>query len=186
MPTTNEVNFEASQPDPNLAVSRSADSSKGGNVTEAESQAEIVRNLGLPLAQEFPERMVVIFDGNCRFCQLQVKRLKSFDRSNSLSFVSLHDPFVKANYSDLSHDQLMDQMYVVTPDGMKFGGAEAIKFLSRKIYTLWPIMPFLHIPFTLWFWQAGYNAIAKRRYKISQKLAGNDECAGACEIHFRK
>ena len=167
-----------------LATVDSTNSHLDGARTTAPSVS--VKSLGLAAAQDFPKRIVVIFDGQCLFCQKQVIRLNAFDRSKLLAYVSLHDEFVKNNFPELTHDQMMAQMYVVTPQGQKYGGAKAIRFLSRKLFMLWPIAPLLHIPFSLWFWQTGYQAIAKRRYKISQRLAGKDECEEACEIHFRK
>ncbi len=85
----------------------------------------------LPTIAERPDASVVIFDGDCRFCQGQVRRLARFDLGKSLAFVSLHDPEVARRYPDLSHEQLMEQMYVVARgSGRRYGGADA--FRSRS------------------------------------------------------
>ena len=137
----------------------------------------------LPSPKDFPGRHVVIFDGECSFCKIQVSRLHKWDRRNRLCFVSLHDPFVIETYPDLEHEVLMKQMFVVTPVGKRLGGAKALRQLTRLIPRLWPIMPLMHIPFTLPFWQWTYSQIAKRRYRISQKM-GNGCESGSCKIHF--
>ena len=74
----------------------------------------------LPDPDQAPGTDVVIFDGHCQFCQAQVRRLARFDawskmlgRGAKLSFISLHDPRVSERFPDLSHDQLMEQMYVI-------------------------------------------------------------------------
>ncbi len=126
---------------------------------------------------------IVIFDGNCKFCHQQVQRLKRWDSKGQLSFVSLHDPYVAEHFPDLTHDQMMEQLYVVNTSGLRLGGAAAIRYLSRKLPRMWWLMPWLHIPFSLPIWQWGYKQVAKRRYKISQKMdASCDD--GSCEIHF--
>ena len=79
----------------------------------------------------------------------------------------------------------MEQMFLVTPDGHQFGGAAAIRYLSRKLPRLWFAAPLLHIPFSLPLWQWLYLKVAERRYRISGK---NQECdeGGTCDIHFGK
>ncbi|MFO0819631.1 MAG: DUF393 domain-containing protein [Pirellulales bacterium] len=125
---------------------------------------------------------VVLYDGHCLFCQRQVKRLHGFDFGGRLSFLSLHDPRVGERYPDLSHEQLMKQMYVVDTAGGRHGGAGAFRYLSRKIPLLWPLAPFLHVPFSLPLWDWLYGQVARRRYLFG----GVAPCAhGACQIPRR-
>jgi len=133
-----------------------------------------------------PGADVVVFDGQCQFCQKQVKRLDWFDGGNRLSFVSLHDPRVAQRYPQVSHEQLMDQMYVMTQSGAEYGGAAAVRYLSRRLPRLWWLAPLLHIPFTMPVWQWLYRQVAVRRYRWNRKQAGGDECEDACEIHLGK
>jgi predicted DCC family thiol-disulfide oxidoreductase YuxK len=78
---------------------------------------------------------------------------------------------------------MMKQMYVIDRHGGRHGGAVAIRYLSRRLPSLWLLAPLLHIPFTLPLWSWLYNQIAIRRYRMNPP--GNCE-NGACEIHFRK
>ena len=136
----------------------------------------------LPHPNEKPDSDVLIFDGNCKFCHQQVQRLKRWDARERLSFVSLHDPYVTEHFPDLTFEQLMEQLYVVDLTGNRYGGAAAIRYLSRKLPRLWWLMPLMHIPFSLPIWQWGYKQVAKRRYKISRKIESCDD--GSCEVHF--
>lgn len=136
----------------------------------------------LPDVDELPKADVVIYDGQCNFCRAQVHRLNWFVKGE-LAFVSLHDPRVAQRYPELSNEQLMAQMYVVTQDGQKLGGIRGVKYLSRKHGRMWIFAPILHIPFSLPVWEFLYNKIAKYRYLI----AGKSDCdSGSCEIHFDK
>lgn len=124
---------------------------------------------------------VVIFDGECNFCRSQVRNLRRLDFTKRLSFLSLHDQRVGERYPDLSRDDLMQQMYVVDPIGQPHGGSEAVKYLSRHLPILWPVMPLLHLPGTAGIWRWGYKQIAKRRYQLAGK---SKDCGDTCSIHF--
>lgn len=126
------------------------------------------------------DSLVVIWDGKCVFCESQVKRLNRFDWWKQLSYISLHDSRVAERYPNLTYEQLMEQLWVVAPDGRQFGGADAGRFLSRKLPGLWWLMPLLHIPFSMPLWRWMYKKIAQRRYKISGIKC--DE-GGTCELH---
>ncbi|TWT53311.1 hypothetical protein Pla22_09400 [Rubripirellula amarantea] len=133
----------------------------------------------LPDPDDLKDSNVVIYDGQCNFCRGQVNNLRRLDIGGKrLSFISLHDPRVKERYPDLSHDDLMAQMYVIDRDQNRYGGSDAVRFLSRQLPLLWPVMPILHIPGTAGLWRWGYHQIAKRRYK----LAGKNCEDGVCKI----
>ncbi len=134
----------------------------------------------LPDPDQHPDRDVVIWDGQCNFCRSQVERLRAFDRRDQLSYLSLHDPRVSQRYPDLSHQQLMDQLWLVTGDGRKYGGADAGRYLSRKLRTLWWLAPLLHIPLSMPLWRSLYAKIAQRRYRIAGKSCDPD---GTCHLH---
>ena len=123
----------------------------------------------------------MIYDGECNFCRSQVENLRRLDWGGKrLSFISLHDPRVAERYSDLSRESLMEQMYVIDRDGRRHGGADAVRYLTRRLPTLWLLAPLMHIPFTAGLWRWAYRQVAKRRYKLAGKRCEND----ACSIHF--
>lgn len=136
----------------------------------------------LPDPDVLSDSNVVIYDGECNFCKAQVRNVRRLDLGGKrLSFISLHDPRVAQQYSDLSHEDLMAQMYIIDPAGNRHGGSEAVKFLSRKLPILWLVMPILHLPGTAGLWRWLYNQVASRRYK----LAGKSTCENdACGVHF--
>lgn len=137
----------------------------------------------LPDPDESPGTDVVIYDGECNFCKAQVARLRSLDCcGNRLSYLSLHDPRVGQRYPHLSHEQLMAQMHVVDVRGRCFGGSDAVRYLSRRLPWLWPLMPALHFPGSAGLWRWGYQQIAKRRYRISGR--SRDCELGACSVHL--
>lgn len=137
----------------------------------------------LPDPADRPDADVVIYDGHCRFCTKQVRRLAFFDRAGRLAFLSLHDPRVAERYPDLTYDQLMEELYLVRPNGVRYAGAAAFRYLSRQLPLLWPLVPFLHIPYSLPVWNWCYQQVAQRRYLFGRI----EECeGGTCSLHHRK
>ena len=131
----------------------------------------------LPTPHNWPDTDVVIYDGQCSFCTKQVTKLHRWDGKNRLSFISLHADFVAKHYPDLSHDEMMQAMYLVDQKGRRHRGAAALRVISRRLPRLWPLAILLHIPLTLPLWQWGYRQVARRRYRLS---CDN----GSCELHF--
>ncbi|PHQ32826.1 thiol-disulfide oxidoreductase DCC family protein [Rhodopirellula bahusiensis] len=123
---------------------------------------------------------VVIYDGQCNFCKAGVKSLRRLDwGGNRLAFLSLHDERVRDRYPDLTQEQLMNQMYVIDQQGQRHGGADAVRYLSRRLPMLWLAAPILHLPGTAKMWRRLYHEVAKRRYR----LAGKSCDSGSCSIH---
>lgn len=139
----------------------------------------------LPEPADRPSSDVVVYDGDCQFCCRQVSRLNWLDRGQRLSFLSLHDPAVARLLPEMSHDQLMKEMLVVTPQGQKYGGAAAARYLSSRLPTLWWLAPLLYLPGTLPLWSWAYQLVARNRYRWN-KARGKADCAGgSCDLHFQ-
>lgn len=141
----------------------------------------MLRQAELPDPDTLTDSDVVIYDGECNFCRSQVRNLERLDwGGRRLAFLSLHDPRVGERYPDLTKAQLMEQMYVVDQSGNRHGGADAVRYLSRRLPTLWVAAPILHLPGTAGLWRWLYRQVAKRRYKLAGKTCEND----ACGVHF--
>jgi predicted DCC family thiol-disulfide oxidoreductase YuxK len=125
---------------------------------------------------------VVIYDGECRFCRGGVEQLRRIDVGGKrLSFLSLHDPRIVKWYPDLTHDELMRQMYIVDTSGKRHAGADAVRFLSRRLPLLWALAPLLHVPGTASLWRFLYDQVAERRYRIAGRICTE----GTCQLHQR-
>jgi predicted DCC family thiol-disulfide oxidoreductase YuxK len=144
--------------------------------------AAVENKSSLPGLAERPDGEVVLYDGHCRICTTGVRQLARWDTPGRLAFVSLHDPLVAERYPELSYDALMRDMYLIDRQGHAHRGAEAFRYLSRKLPWLWPLAPVLNLPGTMPIWQWMYRQIANRRYRFG-KLDGCDN--GACSIHRR-
>lgn len=141
----------------------------------------MLRDPNLPDPDSLSDCDVVIYDGECEFCRGQVRNLRRLDSGGSrLGFLSLHDPRVAERFPDLSHDQLMKEMVVVDQQGTRHGGADAVRYLTRRLPLLWPAAPILHVPGSAGLWRWLYQQVAKRRYRI----AGRSCDGGTCDVHL--
>ena len=113
------------------------------------------------------------------FAALKLNGSKRSIHRGRLAYISLHDPRVTERYPELSYEQLMAQIWVITPDHQSFGGADAIRFLSRYLPRLWWIAPVMHMPFAMPLWRYLYRVIANQRYR----LAGESCESGTCSLH---
>jgi predicted DCC family thiol-disulfide oxidoreductase YuxK len=127
--------------------------------------------------QHLPDHDTVLYDGQCRFCRSQIALLRRLDLGGSLAFTSLHDPAVAADYPEISRDDLLSQMYVVSRSGEARGGAEAVRYLSRRLPLLWPAAVLLHVPGSLPLWKSLYAFVARNRMRIAGRC---DD--GTCRI----
>ena len=142
----------------------------------------MLRRPNLPDPDTLTDADVVIYDGQCNFCRASVDKLRRLDvGGRRLAFISLHDPRVAERFPDLTHQQLMEQMYVVGQDGRDYGGADAVRYLSRRLPTLWLAAPILHLPGTANLWRWLYQQVAKRRYKLAGNSCEND----VCSVHMK-
>ena len=114
-----------------------------------------------------PDRDTVLYDGDCRFCRGQIGILRRLDLFGGLAFTSLHDRSVAVAFPELSPEELDRQMYVVDRRGRARGGAEAVRYLSRRLVPLWPLAVLLHVPGTLPLWNAVYGFVARHRFAIA-------------------
>jgi predicted DCC family thiol-disulfide oxidoreductase YuxK len=142
---------------------------------------------GLPGPDDLPDADVVIFDGKCVFCRKSVGWLRAWVAKDQLAFISLHDPWVAENVADLTHEQLMDQVWLVSrSDNSKHGGAEMVRYLSTRTWKLWLAAPLMHFPGSMPLWQWLYQQVAKRRYKIANENGEPCDDDGTCKLHFDK
>ena len=114
-----------------------------------------------------PALDTVLYDGQCRFCRSQIAVLRGLDLTGRLAFTSLHDPAVARDYPEISLEDLHRQMYVIDPRGLARGGADAVRYLSRRLMLLWPLALVLHVPGTMPIWRRLYAFVARHRLKIA-------------------
>jgi len=124
-----------------------------------------------------PERNVVLYDGQCRFCRGQMAMLRRLDWTGRLRLVSLHDPSVAREFPEIPPAELRREMFVVDRGGRAHAGAGGWRLLSRELPLLWPAAILLHLPGSLPVWDWLYRIIARNRYRLAGRCS-----EGTCRL----
>ncbi len=140
-------------------------------------------------------RPLALYDGHCRFCTAQAKKLEAAARGR-IAVRSFQDDGVLALFPGLTHEECMRELKLVDADGRVYGGAAAV---VRALRLGRPIAGRLaaaayRIPGAGWIAERAYAWIARRRYRLFGKTgaggagaAAEGPCGGAaCEVHFGK
>jgi predicted DCC family thiol-disulfide oxidoreductase YuxK len=122
----------------------------------------------LPDPDHRPEADVVVYDGSCPLCRGTADWLARLDGRGRLAFLPLQDARVPQRYPDLSPKDLQQHVYVISREGRRRKGAEAIRYLSRRIPALWAMAPLLHLPGTMPLWRWLYQQVARRRHALDR------------------
>lgn len=126
-------------------------------------------NTGSRLPAPDSSRPTLLFDGTCRFCTAQAKRLERMGRGR-VDVISAYAPGVRERFPMVPQEGVMGEIKLVDTDGRLLGGAAAIaRTLEHgggplgtlaRLYRVWPVRPIA---------DAGYRLIARNRYRIAGK-----------------
>ena len=109
--------------------------------------------------------MIVLFDGECNFCNRSIQFIYERDGKGIFRFASLQSPKGK-ELLEKHHLQNLDLSSMVLINGEKaFIKSSAALRIFGKLRGLWPIMViFLAVPRFIRNWV--YNGVAKRRNRL--------------------
>jgi predicted DCC family thiol-disulfide oxidoreductase YuxK len=79
------------------------------------------------------ERVVILFDGGCRFCRRSVERLLRWDRHRRLRPVALQDPEADELLGGMDAERKMASWHLVTADGCVYSAGAALPPLLRLL-----------------------------------------------------
>ena len=128
-----------------------------------------------PVAQV---KAVVLYDGQCRFCQRSVAILKKLDWLKRMHYQDARQiELLPKTDPPLDPVRLLDEMHLVPPSGHPvYHGFIAFRWISWRLPLCWPLAPFLYLPGVPWLGNKAYLWVARHRYQL---VPCKD---GACEI----
>lgn len=119
----------------------------------------------------------LLYDGTCRFCTAQAKRLRRFGRGR-VDVESAYAPGVRERFPMVPQEGVMGEIKLVDADGRVLGGAAAIARTIEigggplgALARLYRVRPIRAIA------DAGYKVIARNRYRIAGKCED-----GRCDL----
>lgn len=129
-----------------------------------------------------PGKHVVLYDGRCRFCVSQVRKLLALAKPGVVEALDFQDPEVLARFPGVTYHDCMQAVRLIRPDGRVITGFEAAVQAVATRRVLKPLAYLYYLPGLRQLCDGVYRRIAARRYD----LMGKTDCvAGACALHDR-
>jgi predicted DCC family thiol-disulfide oxidoreductase YuxK len=128
------------------------------------------------------DKGIVLYDGDCAFCQRAVRILQSLDWFHRLSFQSARDTDrLPETPVPLDPQKLIEEMHVVPPARDRaYAGFSAFRWIAWRLPATMLVAPFLYVPGVLWLGNRVYRWVARNRFKLMP-------CAnGGCRVPLRK
>lgn len=109
-------------------------------------------------------RWVLVYDGDCEFCQKQVQLVERLDQQQRIEAI----PFQSADLEAYGVDRRAaeEAMHLVTPSGKVRRGAEAARDVLRLLPRLRPLAWVFWVPGALPVAEAVYRWVARRRHRF--------------------
>lgn len=122
------------------------------------------------------KKLLVIYDGDCGFCQKSLSVLQKLDWCQSFQYRPLQDQKIYEEYSLLKYEKCLQELKLVYSPQKIRSGADAIIFLSLRL----PLITLFALLFTLpglrHFARWLYPKIANNRHRISAALNLGTAC----------
>ena len=112
------------------------------------------------------KRPLLIYDGDCGFCQRWVSRLK-FVTGNYVDYFPYQE--VRNRFPDIADSEFIRSVQYIGADGSRSKGAEAVfRTLSERPNQRWLLMFYLKIPGLIKIGEVVYRIISKNRTTLSK------------------
>ena len=114
-------------------------------------------------------KYIVIYDGDCGFCESSVNLMKKLDWLRRFAFVPFQDDQVLQKYKGLTKEICEKEIYLVKENGEKkiySGGYDALKIMSLHLPLTFLISWFFFLPGVTQTGKTIYKLIAQNRHKI--------------------
>ena len=118
-------------------------------------------------------KYLIIYDGDCGFCETTVNVLKELDWLNKFQFIPLQDEMGFQKYKQPTKEMCEKEIFLIKPNGNHYGGYDAFKimfvFLPLTFFLSW----IFFLPGVTHFGRLVYKTIAQNRHKIK---TGSNKC----------
>ncbi|MEM8955208.1 MAG: DUF393 domain-containing protein [Verrucomicrobiota bacterium] len=124
------------------------------------------------------QRHTVLYDSECSLCTFQMKLLTWLDWFDRVDLLAIKDKRAAVVAPDLTREDLLEAIHCITPEGTRYRGARAIRFLSLRMPLAVPLGLFLWFPGVIWVAEKVYMWISRNRLVLSRVFG----CKGACAV----
>lgn len=114
-----------------------------------------------------PRRDWILYDGECGFCFRWVHLWKNVVEPRGFALKDLQSASADGSLQ-VSAENLLDDILVLTPGGHLESGADAYLFVARQIWWAWPVYALFSLPGFNWILWRGDRWFNRNRYRVSR------------------
>ena len=119
-----------------------------------------------------PPRAVLLYDGACGVCAAAARGLARWDLTRRLTLTDFRAENPARLPGGLTLAQCEARLQLVEANGRTSAGFYALRRLSALLPALWWAAPILHVPGARLMLEPAYEAFARARFALSERLAG--------------
>jgi predicted DCC family thiol-disulfide oxidoreductase YuxK len=120
-----------------------------------------------PRGAEWLRFMPTSADGECGFCFRWVHLWKNVVEPRGFALKDLRSASADG-ILQISPENLLNDILVLTPSGNSESGADAYLFVARQIWCAWPFYELFSLPGFNWMLWRGYRRFNRNRYRVSR------------------
>jgi predicted DCC family thiol-disulfide oxidoreductase YuxK len=109
----------------------------------------------------------VLYDGSCGFCRSWVVYWAGTLRRRGFGIAPLQEAWVKERLGSPAEDVLLRDLRLLLKDGRQLHGAEAYRYVMRRIWWVYPLYLLSITPVLRRVFDWGYRSVADNRYHLS-------------------
>jgi len=114
-----------------------------------------------------PARPLMIFDGDCNFCTLWIRRWQQIT-GDAVDYLPAQAPRIAAQFPEIPRENLATAVQLVETDGMVYQGAEAVfRALAQNPARQWPLYAYAASPALANLTEWLYRCVAENRRVFS-------------------
>jgi predicted DCC family thiol-disulfide oxidoreductase YuxK len=110
----------------------------------------------------------VLFDGSCGFCRSWVTYWVNTLRKRGFEIAALQEEWVRRRLDSPAEKDLLLDLRLLLDDGRQVRGADAYRYVMRRIWWTYPIYLFSIVPVLRRLFDWGYRSFADNRYHVSR------------------
>ena len=120
--------------------------------------------------------LVVVYDGECRFCNWSVRRIKKLDRRCQFEYLPRQAPGVEERFPVLAESDFNTGLRLVDDRGVAVG-ADAVYQIYRRMPPYNLIAWIYRVPLLRQLFRLGYALVARNRHRFGRMQCDTDSCA---------
>ncbi len=117
------------------------------------------------------QQWYLIYDDYCEICNLGVGKVKQLDQAQLIRLVQLSNPQIPSEIKLPTKEEMQKQMYLISPDGVTFKGADAV----ARLLTIFPesklLAKIISFPILRPIARLVYAVVARNRMKLSKFIS---------------